>query len=127
LVHLLVNQIPTGDSTDVGREHIHLIHLRAYVLLMYYGEEEPLIVGLASREPFLLLSRAKLGSFTKVSQIPTGGSTYRCRNGVHECHTLLSYVLYILVIRRTTSTASCFDSFFYCLDQGCGTQVCTVP
>jgi hypothetical protein len=112
-VHLLVSQIQIGGFTDVGRvftsfnqiptgdSHICRkgVHswctLLSYVLLMYHGQEVPLLLGIASRKPFLLLSRANLGSFTSTSLPDTNWWLHRCRNGVHACHTLLSYVLYI--------------------------------
>jgi hypothetical protein len=55
--------MPTGGTTDVGRESIYVMHFASsYVPYIYYGKEEPLQLGLASREqPFLLLSRQNLG------------------------------------------------------------------
>jgi hypothetical protein len=68
-VHLPVSQILTGGSKDVlGREYMNAIPVHFcpmfYRCIMY--KMSYLQLSVASREPFLLLSRPNWGSFTRV-------------------------------------------------------------
>jgi hypothetical protein len=63
---LLVSQIATGGTTNVGREYMHIIHICPSMFYRYIMDKRNhlLLVLLLLGNPFLLLSRPNLGSFT---------------------------------------------------------------
>jgi hypothetical protein len=124
-VHLLVSQIPTGGTTDVGREYIHVILIfpmlywcimdkRNHFYLVY-------LVLLQENSFFYCHVEQIWVNNLLVSEIPIGESTYvgtECMHVIHFCPMFYicmsdqKYHFYFILLQ--------VKNFFYCLAE----QIC---